>query len=454
MPQTMPTNLQVSWTMSLPPIAHSLAPAPLPQSFKNSLDALLHWPDGTLAILHQAFQENRSRFEIWNQIPPERILAYEQAAKVYKRGIGVAHKAPLTHSGSYPIVATTLNELISNLEQERRFVICDEKLLEAWPALNKLNPFSLHLTEITKSLESVSRILKVYEETAPGLDFAILGGGVLADTAAFCAALKNKPFTLVPSTLLAMVDACVGGKTGVNFPPFGKNQVGAFAFPNRVAIVAELLTTLPEREIRAGMSEVVKHGLLSSDLDFVTQVNQALRPIQLKSLTQGLFSAIAVKAQVVEKDPTEKNQRASLNLGHTLAHALEAYSHAHSKHILLHGEAVGLGLFFQCILAKNEGYLSKKDFQLITNLLRQTEVLMSTESLHRTLGEPTRMEALFDPLYEHILRDKKSQGDLDKSPWILLKGIGEVVTKEQKPVVYLAKDAVHKAFLEFLKTLP
>jgi 3-dehydroquinate synthase len=191
-----------------------------------------------------------------------------------------------------------------------------------------------------------------------GDSVAAIGGGVLTDTVGFAAAvyLRGIPWIAVPTTLLAMVDASVGGKTGLNLEQ-GKNLVGAFWPPRLVVVDVATLSTLPARELRAGMAEVVKtawigdHDLLASIPDRLTGFDD-LGPDKWQEL---VMRCLAVKARIVGEDEREAGRRAALNLGHTLGHALEAatgYRH------FLHGEAVAWGLLAAAKLGRSHGFLS------------------------------------------------------------------------------------------------
>ncbi len=163
-----------------------------------------------------------------------------------------------------------------------------------------------------------------------------LGGGVVGDMAGFAAAtyLRGIPFVQMPTTLLAMVDASVGGKTGVDLDE-GKNLVGAFHQPRMVAIDPEVLATLPSDELACGMAEVVKHGLIGDPALF-----ERLEEAPPEDFAALVAQAVKVKVDVVERDPLEKGERALLNLGHTFAHAFELVS----DYAVKHGAAVGVGL--------------------------------------------------------------------------------------------------------------
>jgi 3-dehydroquinate synthase len=173
-----------------------------------------------------------------------------------------------------------------------------------------------------------------------------LGGGVIGDMAGFAAAtwLRGINFVQVPTTLLAMVDAAIGGKTGVNHPQ-GKNLIGAFHQPRLVLIAPQVLNTLPVREFRAGMAEVIKYGIIC-DPELFAQMEQSNRLDQLRYLEKGLLQEILsrscqAKADVVSKDEKEAGLRAILNYGHTIGHAVESLT---GYRLFNHGEAVAIGM--------------------------------------------------------------------------------------------------------------
>src|SRR5688572_32873177 len=168
-----------------------------------------------------------------------------------------------------------------------------------------------------------------------------LGGGVVGDTAGFAAAtiLRGIPFVQIPTTLLAMVDASVGGKTGVNHP-VGKNLIGAFHQPIAVFIDPEVLRTLPPRELRSGLAECIKHDIIRDADGFARlerDVGRALK-LDLDYLSDLVAHNVAIKARVVEADPFERGERAHLNFGHTFGHAIETvmeYRYAHGHFVAL-----------------------------------------------------------------------------------------------------------------------
>jgi len=225
---------------------------------------------------------------------------------------------------------------------------------------------------------------------------AAVGGGVLTDTVGFAAAvyLRGIDWIAVPTTLLAMVDASVGGKTGVNLEQ-GKNLVGAFWPPRLVVIDVETLSTLPERELRAGLAEVIKTAWIG-DHELLTMVPSKTGELSTDQWQELVMRCVAVKARVVSEDEREAGARAALNLGHTLGHALEAatgYRH------FLHGEAVAWGLLAAVQLGRRHGLLSSEGEEAISAAIAALGPLPSLADID---AEAVR---------RHIGHDKKKSGD-------------------------------------------
>ncbi len=237
-----------------------------------------------------------------------------------------------------------------------------------------------------------------------------LGGGVIGDLLGFVAAtyMRGVRLVQVPTSLLAMVDSSVGGKTGVDLPE-GKNLVGAFKQPALVVIDPEVLETLPDVEWRCGLAEVIKHGLLADPA--------LLDPALLKRerATEFIPRAVQVKVDVVRQDPYEQNIRAHLNLGHTFAHALEQVSGYTWKH----GEAVAVGLVAAARLSARLGLCQPDLPARITDLLQQ-------------VGLPVHCGP-YDPesLWQAMAVDKKWQDGRNR--FVLLKGVGQPQIVENVP---------------------
>jgi 3-dehydroquinate synthase len=254
----------------------------------------------------------------------------------------------------------------------------------------------------------------------------VIGGGCLLDTAAFAAALLNASVTLVPTTLLAMVDASLGGKTGVNFPPFGKNQVGLFQNPSRIEIWHSWLETLPGDLLRAQASECLKHAWLRGDRALLDSVTQAITHPQQGRAWQSLLAPLSrVKLEIIDEDPSEDAKRRVLNLGHTLGHALETRSLELSspEQALHHGEAVALGLSFALELSKAYAGLPEKSYQRLRESLLQSGVMPSAKRLEAALGQSCLGPLHADErLWQLLAQDKKRQSAM--TDWVLMKDFG------------------------------
>jgi len=267
--------------------------------------------------------------------------------------------------------------------------------------------------EAHKNLDAVSKVLDALARLGATRDACVLalGGGVVGDIAGFAAAcwMRGIDFVQFPTTLLAMVDSSVGGKTGVDHPA-GKNLIGAFHQPR--AVIADLgtLATLPDRELRAGLAEVVKTACIG-DADFFDWLEvhaDALLAIDTETLTHAIARCCRFKAGVVERDERETGERALLNFGHTFGHALEAEA---GYGTLLHGEAVAIGMILAARLSAQLGVAGEADAQRLHALLQR-------------IGLPTAVPHGLDAdaLLARMRLDKKNRADALRL--ILWRGIG------------------------------
>jgi 3-dehydroquinate synthase len=328
------------------------------------------------------------------------------------REVGRDESVTVAHAlGSYPVYVapdglSRLGEMIDrHLAARRVILIADEQvyhLLES-QQLGSLNWSGDVLTfpagERFKTRESWARLTDELVQRRYGRDTGIvaLGGGVTGDLAGFVAAtyMRGVPHLQVPTTLLAMVDASVGGKTGVNTPT-GKNLVGAFFPP--VAVVADpvVLRTLPDSAFRGGLAEAVKHGLIADREYFEWLEKQADRLLARDPsvLTHLVRRSVEIKAEVVSDDERESGRRAILNAGHTVAHGLEQLS----GYSLPHGDGVALGLIDECALAEQMGVADPGLSQRVASLLER-------------LGLPIRSPYPLDTsrLMSAMLGDKKNR---------------------------------------------
>lgn len=249
--------------------------------------------------------------------------------------------------------------------------------------------------EAQKTLDNAQWMYSCLARLEVDRDTPILtfGGGVIGDLGGFVAAtyLRGLPLFGLPTSLLAMVDSSIGGKTGVDLPQ-GKNLVGAFYPPRQVWVDPNVLATLPASEGSNGMAEVIKHGLIASpELFALCQELPAFPEWSLGQRTELVRRAAQIKLDIVTRDPLEKGERAHLNLGHTLGHALET---AGEYKALSHGQAVALGMLAALRLSRRQGVL-EEDIPLADLLTRH--------------GLPTRLEATLDwALVEAaLMQDKK-----------------------------------------------
>src|SRR6187551_3670199 len=254
-------------------------------------------------------------------------------------------------------------DLIAFLKQKnysKLAVLVDEHTLEhCYPKIQSSlgNHFVIEVAsgEEQKNLNTCQTIWQALTDNA--LDrhacLLVLGGGVLGDMGGFCASTYKRgiDFILVPTTLLAQVDASIGGKLGIDFNHF-KNHIGVFNQPALTILHSGFLKTLPEAELRSGFAEVIKHTLISDKAMWDEISRRALKDQDWKKL---IGHSVEFKAKVTTEDPKEKGLRKILNAGHTVGHALESYLLAKGRRVL-HGEAIAVGLITEGYLAKKMGY--------------------------------------------------------------------------------------------------
>lgn len=241
-----------------------------------------------------------------------------------------------------------------------------------------------------------------------------LGGGVIGDMGGFCAATYKRgiEFIQVPTTLLAQVDASVGGKLGIDFEGF-KNHIGIFQEPLQVWIYPPFLKTLPKRELLSGLAEIIKHSLIADKNQWEKLANQNVEQYDWASF---IPQSVAIKSSIVEQDPRETlGIRQALNFGHTVGHAVERFFLGHPKRHLLHGEAVVVGLICEVFLSQQRGLLSEQELKCIHAYL------------HKIYGKVNILESELNLILENVLQDKKNKNRVIKC--VLLKGIGNFKTE-------------------------
>ncbi|WP_420643378.1 3-dehydroquinate synthase [Candidatus Leptofilum sp.] len=328
---------------------------------------------------------------------------------------------PVTHpTGQYDVLVGT--DLLSNLPE-----LADIRGPIALITDSHVGPLHAHrLGEVACTVtipageqhKTLTTVATIYDQLlAAGIDrqatVVALGGGVVGDVAGFVAAtyLRGVDFVQCPTSLLAMVDASVGGKTGLDLPQ-GKNLVGAFKQPTAVLADVSTLHTLPPEEFAAGMAEVVKHSLISNPELFgrlETRDWKLTAQSSISNLQSLVATAIEVKRDVVQEDPFEQGRRATLNLGHTFGHAIEQVS----GYRVRHGEGVAMGLVAAASLSAR---LAHCDLALQGRI----------ESALQAQGLPTRIPAEFEAnaIYQAMFSDKKKAAG--KLRFILLRDVGNV----------------------------
>ncbi len=266
--------------------------------------------------------------------------------------------------------------------------------------------------EPSKNLNVVQQLYtKLIEEHFDRRDLLIaLGGGVVGDLTGFAAAtyLRGIDFLQIPTSLLADVDSSIGGKTGVDFDSY-KNMVGAFHMPKLVYINIDTMDTLDERQFNSGMAEVVKSALIRNHdfFNFLKDNTDLIKSRDKDIISEMIYQCNIIKKNVVEIDPTEKKERALLNLGHTLGHAIEKYMNFK----MLHGECVFIGTVMAGIISKNKGLINEEDLNSITELIKKFNVPKLPLNLD------------YHKIIMYTKNDKKAIGN--KIKFILLNSIGE-----------------------------
>lgn len=270
----------------------------------------------------------------------------------------------------------------------------------------KVFVYTLPSGEQYKNLESLTKIIRfaVKNKFERKDTFISIGGGVTSDLTGFAASIyyRGLNFISIPTTLLGMVDAAIGGKTSTNIKE-GKNLIGTFYQPKTVLIDPSTLKTLPKKEFLIGMAEVLKYAFIektaktrfrtSSFFNYLQKNKKQILNLQEKSLTEIIYHSAKVKASVVSKDEKESNLRAILNLGHTFAHGIEQ---AYNYKKYTHGEAVSIGTCYAAILSEEEGFITAGNKNKIISLIE-------------SYGLPTKLPkgSKYDQIVKSMLLDKK-----------------------------------------------
>jgi 3-dehydroquinate synthase len=313
------------------------------------------------------------------------------------------------------LVGEKLENLSKYLPKGKTIIITDENIEKLYKSQFPDCPvIVLKPGEANKTLQSIDFISqKLIELEADRSTFLVgIGGGIICDITGFVASIfmRGLRFGFVSTTLLAQVDASVGGKNGVNFEGY-KNILGVFNQPEFVICDTAMLKTLPKEELSCGFAEIIKHTLIKDAEMFAFLEQNVEKALSLDSETIDLLvkHSVETKANVVNQDEREKGERRKLNFGHTLGHAIEKLTQCQ------HGKAVGIGMMFAAKLSVQKNYLAETELKRIENLLKAYQL-------------PVNNELPADSLFNAMKKDKKKTGE--SLHFILLTKIGEAVAEE------------------------
>lgn len=300
-------------------------------------------------------------------------------------------------------IQSTARQAIESLDPDRVFILCDkntERHCLPLLAQDETTLICIDSSDEAKNIDTLTQVWQTLQEGGATRHSLLLnlGGGMVTDLGGFAAATFKRGirFVNIPTTLLAMVDAAVGGKTGINFGGL-KNEVGCFRDADEVVIHTPFLVTLDAANLRAGYAEMLKHALLTDRKMWADHLLYDLAKPDLKVLQDMVRQSIEVKQHIVSKDPHERGLRKVLNLGHTIGHAIESLALKRSP--LLHGYAVAYGLIAEL-------YLSAAQAGFPTEALHQTVNFVRTY-----FGRPDIGCNDYDALYALMMHDKKNCGN-------------------------------------------
>lgn len=320
-----------------------------------------------------------------------------------------------------------LNKLISKNNYSTLFIIVDSitnevclpKLLPLIETESRIEIIEFEAGESNKNIDTCIQIWNVLTELGAERKSLIinLGGGVVSDLGGFVASTFKRgiDFINIPTTLLAMVDASIGGKTGIDLGSL-KNQIGVINNPKLVVIDSEYLVTLPQMEMRSGLAEILKHGLIF-DASYWKQFLD-LSQLDFADFDSIIYDSIKIKNEIVMQDPNEKGIRKALNFGHTLGHAIESYFlDNQTKNNLLHGEAIAIGMILESYISMIKKLISKEEYLEIKSTIKSIFELVNFEK--------SDIQSILDLL----IHDKKNENG--KIKFVLLDGIGKFTINQE-----------------------
>lgn len=331
-----------------------------------------------------------------------------------------------------------INKIISDNKYSSIFLLVDEHTNEHCSAKFLPNiateiPIEIIEIEAGEELKNITSCVEIWSILSDlGADrksvLINLGGGVVTDLGGFIASTFKRgiDFINIPTSLLGMVDASIGGKNGVDLDNL-KNQIGVINNPKMVLIDTEYLVTLPLNQMRSGLAEMLKHGLIY-DANYWNQFLE-MKKIDSEELDQLIYRSIEIKNEIVIQDPTENGIRKALNFGHTLGHAIESHF-LETPTPLLHGEAIAIGMILESYISKEKHLITNEEFHQIKHTLTHLfdSVVFSDEAI--------------ESIQKLLIHDKKNE--YGKVQFALLDGIGKIRINE-----YSSNDLIINAFSDY-----
>ncbi len=334
----------------------------------------------------------------------------------------------------------TLNAFIQKNNYSKLFVLVDKHSNElcllrflSFLATDKtIEIIEIEAGEAEKNINTCVEIWNVLTELGADRKTLLInvGGGVITDIGGFVASTFKRgiDFINIPTTLLAMVDASTGGKNGVDLGNL-KNQIGVINVPKIVLIDTEFLSTLPQNEMRSGLAEMLKHGLIF-DANYWAQFKD-LSLVDFADFDMLIHRSIEIKNEIVLQDPTENGIRMALNFGHTLGHAIESYFlENNDKKSLLHGEAIAVGMILESYISWHKGLLSEAEYKEIKNTINAIFEVVVFE------------EKDLQPIFDLLVHDKKNE--YGKIHFALLDGIGRIKINQESD-----NELIKKSFADY-----
>ncbi|MBD8081658.1 3-dehydroquinate synthase [Chryseobacterium caseinilyticum] len=314
-----------------------------------------------------------------------------------------------------------INQYLSDKSFSKIFILVDENTHEYCLPLflgNLETEISFEILEIEageemKNIQTANQLWEILTEMKADRKALIinLGGGVITDLGGFVASTYKRgiQFINIPTTLLAMCDASIGGKTGIDLMHY-KNMVGTFSFPEQIYVYPKFLETLPAKELKSGFAEMLKHGLIADKKHWEDLIQ--LHEVDALGIEPFIQQSMEIKQEVVKADFHEKNVRKTLNFGHTIGHAIESLC-LHSENPILHGEAVALGMICESHLSYLEDLISKEESEVIIENIQKHFCFIDLNNFKE------------EDIFNLLLNDKKNADA--KINFSLLSGIGSCV---------------------------